>query len=299
MKVGIIGLGRMGSGIAQRLLEAGHEVIGYDPGAQAVNGAQQLGVTTVPTLADLARETRIIWLMVPVGTPVDATINSLLPYLQSGDIVVDGGNSKFTDSIARANMLAHHGVSFLDCGTSGGVHGRELGFCLMVGGDELIYKKIQPLLVAIAAPNAVSHVGPSGAGHYVKMVHNGIEYGLMQAYAEGFELLKEGTFKDHKLDLHEISRVWNQGSIIRSWLLELTHTILRKDQELNAISGEIEEGGTGLWTAQDARACQVPMPVLDASLEVRRWSRKTGGNFATKLIAMMRHAFGGHAVKKV
>lgn len=298
MKLGIVGLGRMGSAIAQRVIAGGHQVIAFDLNVAALKEVELLGAEVAPTLEQLAQETRIIWLMLPAGQITEKTIDQLSPHLKNGDIIVDGGNSKFTDSIRRAQHLQKHEIFFLDCGTSGGLAGRALGFALMVGGDKDAYTKIHPILETIAAAGAVAHVGPAGAGHYVKMVHNGIEYALMQAYAEGFQLLKEGTFKANALDLEEISRVWNNGSVIRSWLLELAHDIFAKDQEFNDISGKIAQSGMGKWTVEDAHKNSVPVPCIEESLSVRDWSEKTGGNYATKLVALLRHAFGGHPVKK-
>ena len=218
--------------------------------------------------------------------------------IKGGDILIDGGNSKFTDSIRRAQMLKTENIFFLDCGTSGGLQGRALGFSLMVGGDEVAYTKIHQILVAIAAPGGVGYVGPSGAGHYVKMVHNAIEYALLQAYAEGFQLLKEGSFKDTVFSLEHISGIWLNGSVIRSWILELSNDIFRKyGQKFEDVIGEIAEGGTGRWAVEDAHEHHVPARVIEESLKVREWSRKTGGDYATKIVAMLRHQFGGHEVK--
>lgn len=299
MKLGIIGLGRMGSGIAERVIQAGHEVIGFDLDQKNCKQAQNIGVDIVESVEEIAAQCRIIWLMVPPGKPVDQVIEQLLPYLKESDIIIDGGNSNFHDSMRRAQFVAMKKIFYLDCGTSGGLRGRADGYCLMVGGDHATYTKIHELLAAIAAPGGVGYMGPSGAGHYVKMVHNGIEYALLQGYAEGFQLLKEGSFKQEHLDLEEISRLWNHGSIIRSFILELAHNVFVQDQELTTISGEIAEGGTGKWTVEDAIKNKVPVPTIEKSLEVRAWSRKTGGNYATKLIQMLRHQFGGHEVKKI
>jgi 6-phosphogluconate dehydrogenase len=299
MKIGIIGLGRMGNGIADRLVQAGHEVFGFDLSSTMQQEARDRGVVVVESIKELAFQVRVFWLMVPVGEPVDQTIKELIPHVKAGDIVIDGGNSKYIDSIERAKLLALHDIFFLDCGTSGGLHGRQDGYCLMVGGDKAAYTKIHELLAVIAAPGGLAHVGPSGAGHYVKMVHNGIEYALLQAYAEGFQLLKEGSFKESALDLEEISRMWSSGSIIRSWILELAHDVFVRDQKLENISGEIGELGTGRWMAEEAHARNIPVPALDAALKVRTESRETGGNYASKVVAMLRHAFGGHAVKQI
>lgn len=294
MKLGIVGLGRMGKAIAHRVLQAGYEVIGYDPNEQAVKEAEKIGVKPVSSLEQLAQETNIIWLMVPAGKPVDATLNELEKYLSAGSIIIDGGNSKFTDSIRRAEELKKHGILFLDCGTSGGLRGQDIGFALMVGGERSAYDKIKPLLQAIAAPNGFGYMGPSGTGHYVKMVHNGIEYALMQAYAEGFHLLKDGNFKD--LDLANIASVWRNGSVIRSWLLELAHEIFMYDQDLKDISGKVAESGMGRWTVEEAQKHKIPAQLIDDALAIRFWSQKTGGNYGTKVVAMLRNKFGGHSV---
>lgn len=297
MKLGIIGLGRMGAGIAKRVALYGHDVVGYDPMVDSLSAMGE--ITVVKNITEVAQQCRVIWLMVPAGQIVDQVIKQLRPHLKAGDILIDGGNSNFHDSIRRAQELATQNIYFLDCGTSGGIHGLEHGFCLMVGGDKKAYQEVVPLLKAIAAPNGFAYIGKSGTGHYVKMVHNGIEYGLMQAYAEGFELIKEGTFKEDHLNLQEITKVWNHGAIIRSWLLELSHHIFEKDQELQDVSGEIEESGTGAWTVEEAHNNSVQVPVIEKSLEVRKWSRQTGGNFATKVVALLRTAFGGHPYKKL
>lgn len=295
MKIGIIGLGRMGGAIAYRVIQAGHEVIGFDPNNETRKEAEEMGAQCVNTIAELAAQTNVIWLMVPAGSPVDEVINELRPKLKAGDIIIDGGNSNFKDSIRRAQALAADKIQFLDCGTSGGLYGRSYGFCLMLGGDHASYIKIHEFLEAIAAPGGLAHVGPSGAGHYVKMVHNGIEYGLLQAYAEGFHLLHEGAFKK-QLDLEQISRIWNISSVIRSFLLGLVHNVFEKDQKFEHISGAVSENGTGRWTLDEAMAQKIEMPVLDAALKTREWSRETGGNYTTKVIAMMRKEFGGHSL---
>ncbi len=298
MNLGIIGLGKMGNAIAFRALDGGFTVYGFDKNKQARDDAKEIGVDTKHAIKDIARESDLIWLMVPIQF-VDDVLEELVPHLKAGDIIVDGGNSFYKDSIRRAKSLQKKGIIFLDCGTSGGIEGRGRGFCLMFGGDHDAYTKIHTVLAAIAAPGGVGHFGPSGVGHYVKMIHNGIEYGLLQAYAEGFQIVKEGTFADISIDLEELSRVWQNGSVIRSFLLSLTHTIFEESQELHDISGEIAEGGTGKWTVEEAHEHDIPVPIIDKALEVRKWSRETGGNYATKLIAMLRNKFGGHAVKKI
>lgn len=299
MKVGIIGLGRMGAGIAERIINADYTVFGFDLDAHNTAQAQKLGVNIVRTIPEIATNVDVIWLMVPPGKPVDDVLGLLMPALKSSCIIIDGGNSNFKDSIRRAQLVAQKNVAYLDCGTSGGLHGRQAGYCLMVGGDKKAYDTVAPLLSLIAAPHGMAHVGPSGAGHYVKMVHNGIEYALLQGYAEGFQLLKEGTFKDVPLNLEKISDLWNHGSIIRSFLLELAHNVYKEDQEFKNVSGEIAEGGTGKWTVQEAHEHTIPVPLIEESLAVRARSREAGGNYATKLVALLRNQFGGHAVKKI
>jgi len=299
MNIAIIGLGQMGSAIARRLLSAGHSAIGFDIHQETRDNARTYGVRVFDTIDQCADEADIFWLMVPSGDPVDQSIAELKKTIKPGSIIVDGGNSKFTDSQRRARDLAHHGISFLDCGTSGGIKGYEIGFSLMVGGDKSTYEKMIPLFKAIAAPHGYGYIGPSGAGHYVKMVHNGIEYALLQAYAEGFQLIKQGSFQQENLDLEVITGIWKRGSVIRSWLLDLSHEVFKSDQHLTDISGEVAEGGTGKWTVEDAHKNNVRVPTIENALAVRTWSRKTGGNYATKVIALLRNKFGGHAVKKV
>jgi len=296
MNIGLIGLGRMGTAIAYRLCKAGHTVIAYDKDEAARAAAQAIGAQIVATEQEVAQRARVIWLMVPAGEIVDAVIKVLIPKLQKGDIIIDGGNSLFSDSIRRASMLVQKEIYFLDCGTSGGLHGKELGFSLMIGGEHTIFEQLQPLWHALAASHGFVYCGPSGAGHYVKMVHNGIEYAVLQSYADGFHLLKEGHYKD--LDLAAIAQAWNHGSIIRSWICELTHNVLERDQEFANVSGEIAESGTGRWTVDEAHKEGVPVPLIERALQVRQESRKCGGDYATKLVALLRQEFGGHAVKK-
>jgi 6-phosphogluconate dehydrogenase len=297
MNVGIIGLGRMGHAIAKRIHQAGHIVVGFDVEAQARAFAETAGITTISAVEILPDKVDVIWLMLPAGDLIDQTLAKLKPRMKRDMIIIDGGNSNYKDSIRRAHELAAEDVQFLDCGTSGGLQGAEDGFSLMLGGQSAAYLHVVPLLKAVAAKNGYGLVGPHGAGHYVKSVHNGIEYGILQAYAEGFQVLKEGHFKNVPLDLAQISDIWMHGSIIRSYLLQLAHEVFIKDQRFDAYSGYVAEGGTGLWTKQEADAHAVPVPVLDAALQVRAQSRTTGGNFATKLIAMIRCKFGGHSVK--
>ena len=295
MKIGVIGLGRMGFAIAIRVLQAGYCVLGFDPDIKIQQESMVQGIQIYESIEAVSKEADLIWLMVPAGKIVDEVLAQISTVAKSHSIIVDGGNSFYQDSMRRAKELDSRNIRYLDCGVSGGVHGMKHGFCLMVGGDFAAYQTIEPLLKVVAAKNGYAYCGSSGAGHYVKMVHNGIEYGLLQAYAEGFHLLREGTFKD--LDLEKIADVWLQGSVIRSWLLELAHDVFKEDQHLASIDGKIQEGGTGAWTVQDAKKNTIPIPVIEKSLEVRAWSRQTGGNFATKLIQMLRNAFGGHKVE--
>lgn len=299
MNVGIIGLGKMGHAIAQRVITNGEVVYGFDTDHKARAQAQQIGVELVDAVSQLPKKTDLIWLMLPAGQLVDKIIQELLPHLQPESIIIDGGNSYFKDSIQRATLLQQHSIYFLDCGTSGGLRGQELGFSLMVGGKKEAYNRVVPLFRAIGITNGYNLVGPSGAGHYVKMIHNGIEYGLLQAYAEGFHLLKEGSFKQENLDLAKITELWMHGSIIRSYLVELSHEVFSANQDLENVSGYIAESGMGAWTAAEADANNIPTPVLKESLQVRSQSREPhGGNFATKVVALLRHAFGGHPVEK-
>ncbi len=295
MKVGLVGLGRMGEAIAYRLLKAKHKVIAFDTDSKSASKVKGQGTKIVKRLADVAKEVSIIWIMVPAGSVVDKVIKGLLPSLKKGSILIDGGNSNFKDTIKRSKFLKKHKIHFVDCGTSGGLHGRKIGFSLMVGGEEESFKKICPILKAIAAPKGFDYMGPEGSGHYVKMVHNGVEYALLQSYAEGFNLLKNGPYK--KLDLKKITEVWLGGSIIRSWILDLSLDVFSKDQNLKNVSGEIGENLTGRWTVEEAKKCKIPVDLIENAVAIRSWSRKTGGNYATKVVAMLRNKFGGHPVK--
>jgi len=296
MKIGIIGLGRMGEAIAHRLAKKGVHVSGFDLSAANCKAAEESGIIIASSLDLFIQKNSIIWVMVPVEA-VDSIIEKIRQQAKPGTIVIDGGNSKFSDSQKRYELLKNHNINFLDCGTSGGIWGKEKGFCLMVGGDRQYFDTIVPYFEIIAAVNAVLYTGPSGSGHYVKMVHNGIEYGIMQAYAEGFHLLHDGEFKE-KLDLEKVAAVWNNGSVIRSWLLQLTHDIFKEQNDFDAISGFAAESGMGKWTIEEGKKQHIQTPVIEAAYDVRLESQKTGGNFATKIIALLRNKFGGHAVKK-
>lgn len=296
MIVGVIGLGKMGLQIARKLVHAKLKVVGYDPSSSSLSTEATQGINIAGSMSELAQKSDIIWLMVPAGDIVDTCIFEISPNAKAGTIIIDGGNSFYKDSIRRGQNLEAKGLHFLDCGTSGGTHGLEHGFSLMVGGDSTIYKKATPIFKILAAPQGFNLMGPIGAGHFVKMVHNGIEYGMLQAYAEGFHILREGPFQD--LDLAKISQTWLHGSVVRSWLLELAHNIFSQDQTLSSVGGQIEENKTGRWTLEVAEELNIPIPAIRAALDIRTWSRSSGGNFATKVVAMLRNAFGGHAVKK-
>jgi 6-phosphogluconate dehydrogenase len=298
MQLAMIGLGRMGGNMVQRLLQGGHQVVVFDRSADAVKAHVALGAKAAKNLADLCgqlRAPRVVWVMVPAGVPVESTIEELLPGLSKGDIIIDGGNSNFKDSIRRAAGLKEKGMGFIDAGTSGGVWGLTVGYCLMIGASPEAFKTCEPIFRTLAPADGYAHVGPPGAGHYVKMIHNGIEYGMLQAYAEGYEILHAS--KDFKLDLHQISAVWNRGSVVRSWLNELAERAFADDADLTALKGYVEDSGEGRWTVQEAIDLDVPAPVITLSLLTRFRSRQTD-SFGAKVIAALRNEFGGHAVKR-
>ncbi len=297
LTVGVIGLGKMGQAIVYRLIKAGFQVYGFDKDKKACAKVMKYGVVIVDTVEQVSQRARIVWLMVPAGAIVDAVVKQLEPHLQKNDCIIDGGNSHFSDSLRRAEELKKKEIYFIDCGTSGGLAGKQKGFSLMLGGNREIVEQLIPVWQALAARQGYGYMGSSGTGHYIKMVHNGIEYAMLQAYAEGFHLLHQGSFSN--IDLELVTRVWGHGSIIRSWILHLAHTIFKKDQKFEAISGQIQESGTGFWTVQEAQAKHIPIPLIEKALEVRAWSRATGGNYATKIVALLRHKFGGHSVTKL
>jgi 6-phosphogluconate dehydrogenase len=297
MELGMIGLGRMGANMTERLVQGGHRVISYDRSPEAIQRVVDKGAVGAHSLADFVKQLslpRVIWLMVPSGNPVDETIEQLLPNLSKGDILIDGGNSNYKDSIRRAEKLKSQGFHFVDAGTSGGIWGLQVGYCMMVGGEKPIVDRLAPIFKTLAPPDGYAHVGPNGAGHFVKMVHNGIEYGMLQAYGEGFELLKASRFD---LDLGKIAHLWNQGSVVRSWLLELAERAFEKDPKLASIRGYVEDSGEGRWTVIEAVERDVPASVLTLSLFARFASRQED-SFGAKVIAALRNEFGGHAVKK-
>ena len=297
MELGMIGLGRMGANMAERLVLAGHRIISYDRSPEAIQRVVDKGAVGSRSLADFVQELsqpRAAWLMVPSGDPVDQTIEQLLPQLAKGDVIIDGGNSYYKDSIRRAEKLKQQGIYFVDAGTSGGIWGLRVGYCIMLGGEKQVVERLDPIFKTLAPKDGYLHVGPSGAGHFVKMIHNGIEYGMLQAYGEGFELLKASGFD---LDLGKIAHLWNQGSVVRSWLLELAESAFNKDPELASIKGYVEDSGEGRWTVLEAVERDVPASVLTLSLFARFASRQED-SFSAKVIAALRNEFGGHAVKK-
>lgn len=296
MELGMVGLGRMGGNMTTRLQRGGHHVIAFDPNPDAVKAAEDDGAGGAASLEELVGKLaspRVVWVMVPSGKITEDTIQTLGGLLAEGDVIIDGGNSKFTDSKRRAEQLATGGIRFLDAGTSGGVWGLDNGYCLMVGGDDDAYALCEPIFATLAPPDGLAHVGPSGAGHYVKMVHNGIEYGMLAAYGEGFEILQTSEF-DLKLD--DIAGIWRYGSVVRSWLLELLYDALTKDPNLEKIEGYVDDSGEGRWTVQAAIDQNVPAPITALSLFLRFASRQDE-SFAAKTIAALRNEFGGHAVK--
>jgi len=298
MEIGFIGLGRMGANMVRRLLQGGHRVVAWNRTAEKTKeivseGAE--GAYSFPELVEKLQTPRIIWAMVPSGQATDDMINEITPLLSNGDIIIDGGNSNFHDSVRRAAELQTKGVSFIDCGTSGGIWGLANGYCLMIGASEEAFNLCEPIFKTLAPPDGYARMGPPGSGHYVKMVHNGIEYGALQAYAEGYEILHAS--RDFKLDLHRIAAVWNHGSVVRSWLNELAETAFEKDGELSDLRGYVEDSGEGRWTVQEAIDTDVPAPVITLSLLMRLRSRQPD-SFSAKVIAALRNEFGGHAVKK-
>jgi len=296
MKLGMIGLGRMGGNMTRRLLGAKHEVVAFDRSADAVKELAGVGAAGATSLADVCAKLaapRVVWIMVPSGTPVDDTIAALVPHLAAGDIIIDGGNSNFHDTVRRGAELKTKGIYLVDSGTSGGVWGLENGYCLMVGGDEKAVAICEPIFRTLAPADGYAHVGPTGSGHYVKMVHNGIEYGMLQAFAEGFEILHAS--REFDIDLHQVAAVWNHGSVIRSWINELAESAFARDPSLGDLRGYVDDSGEGRWTVQEAIDLNVPAPVITLSLLTRLRSRQPE-SFGAKVIAALRHEFGGHAV---
>lgn len=300
MELGMIGLGRMGANMTQRLLRAGHRVVGYARREETVQRIVMLGAEGASSLEMLAGKLappRVIWMMIPAGDPVDQTIQMLTPHLSRGDIIIDGGNSYYKDSVRRGAALRERGLQFVDVGTSGGIWGLTEGYSLMVGGEREAVGRLRPVLEALApAPDrGWGHVGPNGAGHFVKMVHNGIEYGMMQAFAEGFAIMKRKA--EFALDLHQVAEMWRYGSVVRSWLLDLMATALSADQEFADIAPVVADSGEGRWTVFEAVDLNVPAPVITLAL-VQRLRSRDEYSYADRLLAVMRQQFGGHEVKR-
>ena len=300
MHIGMVGLGRMGANMAERLLRGGHQVTGFDPNADARTSLESKGATTADSLQNLVKALpapRTIWLMVPAGKITDDTVNSLLTMLSAGDCMIDGGNSNYNDTLRRADASRAKKIDYVDSGTSGGIWGLQEGYALMIGGDENVVGRLQPIFetLAPAKDKGWGRVGPTGAGHFTKMVHNGIEYGLMQAYAEGFSILKHK--KEFDLDLHQVGEIWRYGSVVRSWLLDLAVDALSKNPQLDGIAPYVADSGEGRWTVAAALEHDVPAPVITLSLLERLRSRDSD-SFTDKMLSALRNEFGGHPVKK-
>jgi 6-phosphogluconate dehydrogenase len=298
MQIGFVGLGKMGGSMVTRIhRDSDHEVVAFDFSSDAVTEAEEHGASGAESLEDLVSKLdapRTVWVMVPAGQATEETIGTLLDLLSEGDVIVDGGNSKWTESIAHEATCAEHEIGFVDVGTSGGVWGLEIGYCMMVGGEDGPVAQLAPILDVLAPPDGWGHMGGPGAGHFVKMVHNGIEYGLMQSYAEGFEVLHNSKFK---LDNEQIAKLWSQGSVIRSWLLELAARAFEADgNELESLEGWVDDSGEGRWTLDAGIATDTPMPTLAAAL-FARFSSRGAGNYSARMVAALRNQFGGHAVK--
>lgn len=298
MKIAMVGLGRMGMNMARRLLQGGHQVVAYNRTPDKVHELINEGAEGVFSLDDLAAkldDRRIVWLMLPAGEITDKQIGKLQEILKKDDIIIDGGNSNFKDDLRRAKQLSKTGIRYLDAGVSGGIWGLKVGYCTMIGGEREDYEYLEPIFKTLAPPDGYLYCGPVGAGHYVKMIHNGIEYGMMQAYAEGFSLLEASPYgKD--LDYAEVSHLWNQGSVIRSWLLELMETAFADDPKLDGLQGYVDDSGEGRWTVEEAIANGVPAPVITASI-FQRFSSRRDNSFENRFLAALRREFGGHPVK--
>jgi 6-phosphogluconate dehydrogenase len=296
MRIGFIGLGRMGANMVRRLVRDEHEIVVYNRTPEKTREIEGEGAEasfSIAELVDKLEKPRAVWVMVPAGDATEAQIEELLQHLEPGDTIIDGGNTNFHDDIRRHQALKARGIEYVDAGTSGGIWGLKLGYCLMVGGEADPVKRLEPIFLSLAPDGGYLHVGGPGAGHYVKMVHNGIEYGLMQAYAEGFEIMHAS---DYHLDLHAISKLWGQGSVVRSWLLELLESALSSDQDLTHLKGWVADSGEGRWTILEAIDKDVPAPVITLSLLTRFRSRQDD-SYGAKVLAALRNEFGGHAVK--
>jgi 6-phosphogluconate dehydrogenase len=297
MQIGFVGLGRMGGNMVHRLRRDGdHAVVAFDPNPDARHNVEQFGATTADSLEALVGKLtapKAVWVMVPAGDITATTITRLTELLQPGDTIIDGGNSNWHDTTARGEQCKAMGIHLIDAGTSGGIWGLQVGYCIMAGGDKEAVDRVLPIFTTLAPPDGFLHVGPTGAGHFTKMVHNGIEYAMLQGYAEGFDILQASPFD---LDLHGIAHLWNQGSVVRSWLLELAERAFDRDPKLGAIRGWVEDSGEGRWTVEEAIDLRIPAPVIALSLFMRFDSRRED-SFANKVIAALRNEFGGHPVK--
>ncbi|MDQ7784971.1 MAG: decarboxylating 6-phosphogluconate dehydrogenase [Desulfomonilaceae bacterium] len=299
MKLAMIGLGKMGFNMAKRLLQGGHTVVVHNRTSERTDEAARQGAVPAYSLTEVVQKLsrpRVVWIMLPAGPVVDEHVREFGRLLDPGDIVVDGGNSYFEDDLKHESLLKEKGVRYMDAGVSGGVWGLQIGYCLMVGGDPEVYRIVEPALETLAPKDGYLHCGPVGSGHFVKMVHNGIEYGMMQAYAEGFEILFKSRFSQ-SMDFRKIAHLWNQGSVIRSWLLELAEAAFSKDPDLASIKGQVADSGEGRWTVRQAVDLGVSAPVIAASL-FTRFASRTEDSFGNKVLAALRHEFGGHAVVK-
>jgi len=297
MEIGFIGLGKMGMNMVTRLQRDAHRVVVYDRSRDLIKEAEGRGCLGASSLVEIASKLappRAVWVMVPSGAPTEETVQAVAALLQSGDTIIDGGNTKFHDDLRRAAELKKKGIHYVDVGTSGGIWGLKLGYCLMVGGEEPTIKRLEPIFKTLAPEGGWGYMGGHGAGHYVKMIHNGIEYSMMQGYAEGFELMSKS---EYKLDLAKIAELWMHGSVVRSWLLELTAGALKEDPKLEGLKGYVQDSGEGRWTILDAIEKEVPVPTLTAALFTRFRSRQQE-SFAEKTLAAMRRAFGGHSVRR-
>ncbi len=297
MQIGLIGLGKMGYNLALNFKSKGHQVVAFDVNKSAMDKIASEGITTAPSIADLTNSLqgrRIIWIMVPAGNVVDVVLSTLKNYVKADDIVIDGGNSHYKDTLSRSRDLEKLGIHFLDCGTSGGVNGALHGVCTMIGGKKEVFDYCEPIFKSISVPDGYLYCGKSGSGHFTKMVHNGIEYGMMQSIAEGLEVLHK---YDSEVNLAAVSKVWNHGSVVRSWLMELTQHALEKDKNLESIKGIMHSSGEGKWTVETALELGVPTPVITMSL-LTRYRSQQEDTFAGKVVAALRNEFGGHAVEK-
>ncbi len=299
MQIAMIGLGRMGMNMARRLLGGGHEVVAYNRSRDKVDeivGEGAIGAYSLQEVVNRLEPPRCVWIMLPAGKPVDYTIRALTGLLEPGDTIIEGGNSYYKDDIRRADELEPAGIAYVDAGVSGGIWGLEVGYCTMVGGPRERFDHLEPIFKTLAPKEGYLYCGPTGAGHFVKMVHNGIEYGMMQAYGEGFEILEASEYGP-ALDYAQVSHLWNQGSVIRSWLLELAEEAFKNDARLDEITGHVDDSGEGRWTVQQAIDTSVPAPVITLSLFARFRSRQDN-SFSNRVLAALRREFGGHAVKK-